>query len=579
MELWGGVECTVNRVHDVFRDQLRMSGHHDRPGDLELFADLGLTRLRYPVLWERVAPDRPDERDWSWSDDRLARIRALGMQPIVGLVHHGSGPRYTSLVTGDFAPLLGDYAAAVAQRYPDLLDWTPVNEPLTTARFSALYGHWYPHARDEALFWRALLNQVDGTRAAMRAIRRVNPAARLIQTEDLGRCYATPALAGIADHYNSRRWMTWDLLTGSVGPTHSLWPRLARFGLGDRLRAIADDPCPPDLLGVNHYITSDRFLDDRATGHGPLPSDGFHDLAAARALDPAPAGLTGAVREAWERYRIPIAITECHLGCTREDQVRWLGQGWRDCLALAGEGVDVRALTAWALLGSFDWNSLLTRDAGHYESGAFDVRGDQPRLTTVGRLAATLGRSAPPAPTDAALLAVPGWWQRDMRLEHPAFAWPGPAAAMPHHNAAAPLLIAGASGSLGRMLARACRARGLDHVLLDRAALPLRDANAMDAALDRHQPCAVINAAGWVRVDEAEEQVDACHAVNAAGAGVLARTCAACGLHCTLFPPIWCSAARRGLMPKRIRPRRWAPMAAARRQPSARRRLVTARCW
>ena len=40
-----------------------------------------------------------------------------------------------------------------------MLDWTPVNEPLTTARFSGLYGIWYPHASNEGAFWRALANQ------------------------------------------------------------------------------------------------------------------------------------------------------------------------------------------------------------------------------------------------------------------------------------------------------------------------------------------------------------------------------------------------------------------------------------
>ena len=53
----------------------------------------------------------------------------------------------------------------MAERYPWLDDWTPVNEPLTTARFSALYGHWYPHARDEGAFFTALLNQIDAVAA------------------------------------------------------------------------------------------------------------------------------------------------------------------------------------------------------------------------------------------------------------------------------------------------------------------------------------------------------------------------------------------------------------------------------
>ncbi|HMG06610.1 MAG TPA: hypothetical protein VK581_14210, partial [Chthoniobacterales bacterium] len=53
--LWGGVECTVNRVGDRFHNQLIRSGHWDREEDLERFAELGLRTLRFPLLWETVA--------------------------------------------------------------------------------------------------------------------------------------------------------------------------------------------------------------------------------------------------------------------------------------------------------------------------------------------------------------------------------------------------------------------------------------------------------------------------------------------------------------------------------------------
>ena len=84
------------------------------------------------------------------------------MKPIVGLMHHGSGPSYTNLLDPQFPEKLASYAAAVARRYPWITDYTPVNEPLTTARFSCLYGHWYPHHRDPLLFARALLAQLRG---------------------------------------------------------------------------------------------------------------------------------------------------------------------------------------------------------------------------------------------------------------------------------------------------------------------------------------------------------------------------------------------------------------------------------
>ena len=183
LQLWAGAECTVNRTGDRFLDQLELTGHHDRVADLDLLAAAGVQALRLPILWERVSPDAPDRHDWRWSDERVARLGELGIGVIAGLVHHGSGPRYTSLLDDGFAAGLAAHARAVAQRYPDIAHWTPVNEPLTTARFAALYGHWYPHVRDEGLFWTALLNQIDGVRLSMRAIRSVNPVARLIQTD------------------------------------------------------------------------------------------------------------------------------------------------------------------------------------------------------------------------------------------------------------------------------------------------------------------------------------------------------------------------------------------------------------
>jgi dTDP-4-dehydrorhamnose reductase len=103
-----------------------------------------LRSVRYPVLWERISPDRPEQRDFRWTDERLTEIQRLGINPILTICHHGSGPHYTSLLDESFAEGLARHAAEVAQPYPWVGDWTPVNEPLTTARFSALYSFWYP---------------------------------------------------------------------------------------------------------------------------------------------------------------------------------------------------------------------------------------------------------------------------------------------------------------------------------------------------------------------------------------------------------------------------------------------------
>jgi dTDP-4-dehydrorhamnose reductase len=535
LESWGGLECTVNRTRQGYTDQIRLNGHHERESDLALFAELGIAALRYPILWERVAPDDPASPDWSWSDPRLAQLRTLGVRPIAGLVHHGSGPHYTNLLDDSFAPGLGRYAGQVAERYPWIDGWTPVNEPLTTARFSALYGHWYPHGRDETSFWRAMLNQVDGTRAAMRAIRRVNPAARLVQTDDLGRTYATSRLVEQAAFDNLRRWAGWDLLFGRVTRDHPLWQRLSHIGLGDRLRAIADDPCVPDVLGVNHYLTSDRFLDHRlqrypAHTHGGNGRAAYADIEAVRVLDPPPPGLDGALREAWDRYHVPIALTEVHNGCTREEQLRWAASAWDTAIALRAEGIEIQAVTAWALLGSHGWNTLLTAP-GVYETGIFDVTSGTPRPTALADLWRGLPDGAPRHP----VAGEPGWWDRPERMIYPVL--PRPAGIRPprNHDAGAVLLICGATGTLGQAFAKACAARGIRYQISGRDMLDLERPNGAAAVLDRLRPWAVINAAGWVRVDDAEHDEAACHSVNAVGAVALAKACAEREIGCLVF--------------------------------------------
>lgn len=527
LELWGGAECTLNRVGDVFRDQLCLTGHYDRPGDLDLLAGLGLRALRFPLLWERVAPSDPQERDWSWSDGQLARLREHGIRPIAGLVHHGSGPRYTSLLDEGFAAGLAQHALAAAERYPWIEDWTPVNEPLTTARFAALYGHWYPHARDERSFYLALLNQIDGVRAAMRAIRTIIPAARLIQTDDLGRTYATAVLSIQAGFDNVRRWLGWDLLCGRVTPGHDLWPRLCGFGLEPRLRSLAADPCPPDIIGVNHYLTSDRYLDHRLQRYPPGSHGGnqllaFADVEAVRVVEPPPGGLRGALQEAWERYRLPLAATEVHNGCTREEQMRWLAEAWRTATDLRAGGVDIRAVTAWALFGSQGWDRLLT-EPGVYEPGAFDVSSGTPRPTRVAKLMKSLA-TAP----DKVAVHEAGWWNRDIRLLYPSVSRPAPMRDLrrrPPPPEGRPILLLGATGTLGQALARACRHRGLAHRLIGRGDLDLANSASFSDALERYSPWAVVNAAGWVRVDDAELEPGACMLANAEGPIALAEAC------------------------------------------------------
>ena len=523
-EVWGGIECTINRVKNNFFDQLHYSGHYYREEDIELIARLGIKKLRYPILWEKHEPEKNGSVNWSWISRQLYKIKEKNIDVIAGLVHHGSGPAYTSLADGNFAYHLAEYAKKVAEQFPWIDYYTPVNEPLTTARFSGLYGVWYPHQNNSKAFTQMLLNELKGTVLAMQAIRKINPNAKLVQTEDLGKTYSTKKLKYQADFENERRWLTYDLLCGRFDKNHYLWKHFQHMSIPEKdIYFFQENVCTPDIFGFNHYLTSERYLDEKLHlypqhTHGGNGKDHYADVEVVRVNIEEETGIEILVREAWQRFHQPIAITEVHLHCTREEQLRWFKHVWQSCSKLVDQGVNIKAVTSWALLGSHGWNKLLTQDGGEYEPGAFDLRGGYLRPTA---LANFIKQVAHNNNCVHHLLEEKGWWQRDSRI---IYGSPSNTIQM-KTNQSTPVLIIGKNGTLGRAFAKVCEQRCINYHLLSRQDCDISNITSIETAIAVYKPWAIINAAGFVRVDDAEKEFDACMRDNTIGPQNLAIVC------------------------------------------------------
>ncbi len=234
-------------------------------------------------------------------------------------------------------------------------------------------------------------------------------------------------------------------------------------------------------------------------------------------LPGGPAGPFSLLRQTWDRYHIPVAVTEVHLGCTREEQLRWVWDVWQAACRARSTGADIRAVTAWSAFGACDWDSLVTRDRGHYEPGLFDVRTAPPRRTALASLFQQLARGETP---DHPVLSTPGWWHRPQRLFGVA-----PTAIRPSSRGVRPLLVLGGNSALGRTFSRLCRLRGLPVVLRSRRELDPADRPALEAAVAALKPWAIINAGGYVGVDAAESEPETCRRENTEAATVIAEVC------------------------------------------------------
>jgi len=467
-------------------------------------------------LWELHQPFQNKTIDWSWINKQLQSIRDNNIIPIAGLVHHGSGPAFTDLNDAEFPYKLASYAKAVAKKFPWIEYYTPINEPLTTARFSGLYGLWYPHNKDEPGFTKMLLNQLKGVVLSMQAIRKINPKAKLVQTEDLSKTHSTSLLSYQADFENERRWLTYDLLCGKIDQQHFFWNYFISMGIDKKeLEFFLENQCPPDIIGFNYYVTSERYLDEKienyhCSTHGGNHKHRYADVEAVRIIELA--GLNVLLKEAWERYRLPIAITENHLSCTREEQMRWFKETWEACCDLKKQGIDIRAVTIWSLLGAYDWNSLLTCNNNYYESGAFDIANNKFRKTALGKMVSAIAIAGE---YHHPVLNAKGWWSKNRNTEQ----------IMKTSKQEDRLLIIGKNGTLGNAFMKICEHRCIPYVALGRNDLDISNEKEVRAMIDMYRPWGVINTAGYVKVDDAESNYNECFSVNTIAPGILANTC------------------------------------------------------
>src|SRR4051812_15495003 len=86
------------------------------------------------------------------------------------------------------------------------------------------------------------------------------------------------------------------------------------------------------------------------------------------------------------------------------------------------------------------------------------------------------------------------------------------------------------NGQLGQELTRASAGRAVPLVALSRTQADITHAAAVHAALKRHAPTLVVNAAAFTKVDLAEIETEAAREANEVGPAIVGAACAAAGV-------------------------------------------------
>lgn len=352
--LWAsGVEDTfVPQIRPGERalDEYELIGHYQHwREDLALARDLSLDALRWGIPWYRVEP-KQGQFDWSWTDQVIPYlVQDLGIAPIIDLMHYGC-PFW---LQGEFAnpsypQAVAAYAAAFAKRYGSLVRWyTPLNEPIVNALMCGKNGAWPPYLQGDDGYVRLMLQLAKGIVQTVAAIREHIPDALMFHVEATGLSRTTQEqLQALAQEEQHRGYLCYDLLTGRVDRDHPLQPWLSRNGASaDDLAWMRRQGVPIDIMGMNFYpqwSTQELYIDER----GQLST---------RAVEQDGAGFGALIEDFYQRYHVPIMITETSAFGSHAARSAWLSSSLGAIKALRTKGVPVIGYTWFPLFTMIDW--------------------------------------------------------------------------------------------------------------------------------------------------------------------------------------------------------------------------------
>ena len=359
-----GIECSNPSVVDqhgnrVRRDLMDECGHYRHwRDDFALVKELGTPCLRYG-LPNHLVHLGPDRYDWSFADQAMAEIRRLGITPIVDLMHFGTPDWIGDFQNPELPVHFAAYAGAVAQRYPWVRGFTPVNEIYVAARNSGWDGLWNERLRTERGFVTALKHLVAANLLAQAAIVRHRPDAIFVQSESAE--YTHHVVTNPSHDVKLRNkliFLSLDLLY-SKAPDSDVTMFAQDNGMtrDEFMWFMRTPPSGFQIMGNDYYGHNEKLLLPDGTimyGEDVL---GWYQVT----------------MRYYRRYYKPVMHTETSTPFP-ELNPRWLWKQWANVLRMRRDGIPVLGFTWYSLTDQMDWDTQLAEKHGRVNAcGLYDM--------------------------------------------------------------------------------------------------------------------------------------------------------------------------------------------------------------
>ncbi|MDB5195948.1 MAG: hypothetical protein JWP88_318, partial [Flaviaesturariibacter sp.] len=291
--------------------------------DYQLLAAAGIKTVREGIRWS-VVERQPGIYDFTEVKARIVAAQQVGIQQLWDICHFGY-PDGLMPTHPHFADRLAGVSKAFAQLYRSLTEdpliITPVNE---ISFLSWLAGE----ARGTVPFlvgsgFDQKYHLCKAAIQAIKAVRSVDAAAQVMMVEPLVRVHPQPGTEpcqSILD-FNEAQYQAMDMITGRMCPE------------------LGGQPDYMNLAGFNFYYNNQWEHEGAFYGWCTVKR---------------PLSFAVLLQEAWERYDIPVVISET--GHFAEDRSAWMELITEDCLEAMAAGVPLKGICIYPVLDRPDWD-------------------------------------------------------------------------------------------------------------------------------------------------------------------------------------------------------------------------------
>lgn len=391
--------------------------YHQFREDIRMMAEMGLKAYRFSVAWSRILPEgtgRVNEAGVEHYSEVIDECRRFGMEPVVTMYHFdlpAALEEKGGWLSRETIEAFAEYAAILFEHYGDRVRyWLTINEENMMVLHGNAVGTSDGGPESQKKLYQQNHHMLLAQARAMKLCHEMVPGAKIGPAPNI--CTVYPATSSPGDHIAAqnlmaiRNWLYYDAaVCGEYNPT--AWNFMEKRGLVPTIEKGDHDllkEARPDFLALNYYST----ITVKAAGGNTKKNSGgdqqtetgepdFYEVADNPGLEKTgfgweidSEGFRATLRDVYDRYRLPILVTENGLGAydspdengeIQDDyRIDYLRKHIAEARQAVDDGIDLLGYCPWSAIDLISTHQGIRKRYGFiYVDRHDDGTGDQRR--------------------------------------------------------------------------------------------------------------------------------------------------------------------------------------------------------